>query len=576
MSTLAVFALGLLAFSYFTSDDTINTGMAASQDRGTLNKHPLPHQNAGATHDLEDLLTYASEYERSVALRAALAEADEEQLLNLLEQTEVIADRNQSLSARREMLRRYAVVDPANAVMHALARPWNQRSPLIEAIFTEWAYSDVEAAVVYAKQLNEPSQQVALVTILRVRDDWSDERKLELAQDFGYPKVAEDLLEELHVLRAINNPEDAWYAILNDDQADGAQSASLTTILQYWVSREGIGVVSQIEHLLATVPNSFAIISPSLESAARTDPTAAFDIARGLTLHGKHDALLSVLRKWVENDPVAAIDAIYRLETPILRQELLFTAINAWGEGDPDALLQHLPNLSGEIQEYARRQATRGVASNSVEKAIAMISKLPNGVQVYGGGIVEKWAKTDVSAALDWILTQDEEVRPLLLNFIWLYLYDEDPKLALETALRQPIESGELGSEYELIRVVAQKDIDKAIAMLPHIRDDMNTRESVFQGVAEVLVRNDSPHRAIELGSQIPDSLREGFFFRLLDQWSIWDKFGLFEYLDHLPTAELRAQAAERLLVLGGGGGVRNKPYRFFSDRQVAQIETHL
>ena len=56
-------------------------------------------------------------------------------------------------------------------MLHTSELASNRRTPIGEAIFLEWASSDVDAALTHLNTLGSADQRTGLEAILRMRDD---------------------------------------------------------------------------------------------------------------------------------------------------------------------------------------------------------------------------------------------------------------------------------------------------------------------------------------------------------------------------------------------------------------------
>lgn len=73
--------------------------------------------------DVESLLIATDGYARSVAFRAILSSADQQQLIALLEESKAIRNFDQRLTTRIEIFRRFAAIAPEAAMLHTSELP---------------------------------------------------------------------------------------------------------------------------------------------------------------------------------------------------------------------------------------------------------------------------------------------------------------------------------------------------------------------------------------------------------------------------------------------------------------------
>lgn len=116
--------------------------------------------------------------------------------------------------------------------------------------------------------------------------------------------------------------------------------------------------------------------------------------------------------------------------------------------------------------------------------------------------MISNWSRHD---ARDWILSRPQDEQQCLLTGILFDVVQEDPERALEIALSTPIPKSEReGLEQRVINMVAQIDVDEAIATLPKLRDRARTKTFSYVDVCRVLMQRNEPVRARDLGLELP------------------------------------------------------------------------
>lgn len=578
----AAVVLGTIGIAYVflprlfgnTSDDAVTTntdGLVPS----AFNSTSLEETSSVPSGDITGLRQYKSDFARSVALLSILGQASESQVLALLEQSKSIANPYRRLSMQSDILRRLAILDPVQAMTHATQVAWNRRAPLVRAIFSEWVHTDFEAAVAHARGLVDSDLRVALEVILKSRSDWSELEAVDFARAFGHESLALDLLEQAHVASAVDDPEAAWNAILNDSRTDDEQTEALSDILEYWVMREGSDVISQIEESISHIGYPGYVLSSALGHLTEIAPQNTFELARNLGDNISEFALRSVSREWAGFDPQAALDAVSTIDDGVLRNQLMGFTADRWGALNPRDLLENLSDFPENLHHRARGSALSNLANESPLEAAQLMLEIQDGVKYHGFGVIASWSRQDALGALDWILSRPQDEQQRLLSGVLYYVVQEDPQRALEIALSTPIpKSGPGGLEQRVINMVAQIDVDQAIAMLPKVRDHASTKTFSYVDVCRVLMQRNEPFRALDLGLELPEPLQRGFFSNFFIQWRLADIVGIYESIEKLPSAALKSQAASQILTYHVSGDYR--PYRYFSDKQLQEIELYL
>ncbi|MXW53098.1 MAG: hypothetical protein F4X44_02885 [Gammaproteobacteria bacterium] len=525
-------------------------------------------------NEIQDLGLFKSDYARSVALRAMLIDADQHRILDLLEQAEDIPNPSRKLATQAEIFSRFAVIDPSAALTHALKVVWNQRPVLLKAVFREWALSEFETATKHAANLHRSDGRVAFEAILQTRSEWSSNQILEFATQLGYRELGLELLEKSNLSLAVNDPQAAWLAMTTDNQDDDEQIQSLSEILERWCLSEGGAVILTVEDSISSMKSGRGVLYSALRKLAEKEPRATFDLVRSFRSHLRDDALHPVVSAWVDTAPMEALQAVSALEHGILRNSLIRRVASGWASEKPYELLQNLDRLPPDVQREAKQDILVSIVAISPEEAVKLMLEMPGGIGDYGFAVVSSWSRTDVRAALEWVLELDDSHRQEL--FLWLIhdLVLEDQELAFETALSLPIDADREGHEASVVVKIAEFDVEDAISMLVRVRNHVPTKLRAYSSVAQVLIRRGEADRAIELGRELSASIQEDYYLNLVDRWAYWDRVGLFESLDALPSEDLRTEAANQLL--WHGFFFRDTPHRYFSEQQIEKIKAHI
>ena len=572
---VALCGMGLWIYGILTVDDEQsathspqNVSQTEPQSQSSVRSNP----KTPIASDLESLDTYEDDYTRSVALRALLSSADTQRVISLLEQSKEIRSEDRRLTTQVEIFRRFAVIDALEAMKHTFDIAWNRRTPMVEAIFLEWATTDVDAAIAHAKTLGSADRRIALEVILRVQDDWSDDRIMDLALEFGHESIGIEILEQIQIARAFNDPRLAWNAILNDAQKDRSQIVALRTILELWVELEGFDVIFEAMKSIPHIDYPSSILDPIIEPIAQEDPLHALELINEFGENARKDAAFTIVQIWAETDPAAALETVsafnFRPESTKVR--LMQSIGSVWADHAPREAIQSLTEyLSSWSLRPIRGRALRKIVRESPQDAVDILNEIPNGVRELGRELVEEWASVDVSSAFNWIGTQEESLRAMLLREIMPALVEKDPELALNTALNQEIAEGRSGLEYEVIRLLARTDVHRATEMLARVRDHDYTKQRAYVELGFALVSRNEYSAAIELGSDLPENLQDEYFPAIVNGILNRDKVELYEILDLLPKPKYLQEAARRIIWETGFAG---RSHQYFTDEQIEEI----
>ncbi|MCY3541405.1 MAG: hypothetical protein OXH31_05805 [Gammaproteobacteria bacterium] len=580
LGPLVLFGIGLWVYGSLVANDQqrdpISSNEVVPEDRQSRTSVSSNQGRTPPSDDVESLLVATDDYARSVAFRAILSSADQQQLIALLEQSKAIRNFDQRLTTRIEIFRRFAVIAPEAAMLHTSELPSNRRTPIVEAIFLEWASSDVDAALTHLRTLGSADQRTGLEAILRIRNDWSTDRTMELALEFGHESLGADILEERQIMRAFDDPRGAWKAILEDSRVETLQYDTLKTILELWVDHEGFDVVFEAMDSISQIYIPWNFLIPILVPIAREDPEYALELIDEFSEEVRRTATFTVVHAWADTDPLAALKAVTELENypeHVIDNLLTNVGWDLLGESPYEAV-EHLPQyLSRNSRKYILQSAMRRIVRDSPQDATKLINEIAHGVEDLGGELALAWAREDASAALNWINAQEETLQPMLLLDAIPALVEVDPDLALSTALNQKIPNGQLGLEYEVIRTLAQSDIARATAMLPQVRAG-ETKSRACAELGRVMINQNESVAAIKLGSELAESLQYEYFQAIINELYNQDRVALYEVLDLLPH-KFQSDAAIYFHRSTSRFESFNRSHWYFTDEQLEKIESY-
>ena len=363
----------------------------------------------------------------------------------------------------------------------------------------------------------------------------------------------------------VDNPDETWNSLINDDIDDIAQLSALLEIAEVLVRREGIRALAQIHDSAVDSSVHDTIMKSVAQSAALDDPQSIFHAAMSLSRDVQDLVLPEIVKIWAGSDPLVALDAISNLDKSGLRANLLDTLIGAWAENNPQDIFDSLDLIPERFRARAEELAMLAIARSSPADAVRFLENMgdSNKKRELAKTIAENWAKSDIYGALNWATSSqfsDERTKRDILSIVIRELADTDPELAMQTALNQPLYESAFGFESGLeeivIEQVAKYDLDKAIGMLSQVRPG-DTRIDAFNSVGRELVLNAEYDRALLLGEQLPGDERKRYLNTVLSLWAQKDPDNLLASIDSiLTTPELKQPAAGTLLAhnfLNGG-----------------------
>ena len=562
--TVAAFAIALGCMSW--------TGLLGSEQ-------PKPDESSQDTAStvsfVENLNKHPTNFERRTALRRMLTVADEKQTLKMLADSAAVASPSQKRSIQMDIFRRLAMINPSLALEQASEFTWAIRREFIGAIFGEWSSRDPDAAAKHAAKLGPGRERlVALRSILSSLDDPTSDFASNLAGELGLAAERIQIVEDWLVASASRDPERSWHAILNDSRPDSEQLNALAGILTAWIDSDGRDVLHIVNE--SSLPGGLRarVIGSVLKHLSQLKPHDAFQLATDLYDGTNASIFRPLLSNWAQIDPNAALDALSRLasmnvprsEINALRDQIVWS----WTSADPVDLLNNASKIPGGLRASEREDAVEALSWRDPEEATNYLGSIRNREkrQWVASGLAQIWAWKDVDGALDWAMNAKSEFADNWQTLVVPVLREatrSDPERALQAALEVPLDRSGIGLESDVVEIVARSDLELAEAMLRQMRN-RPTLQSAVDKVAIALVLNDETDRAFALVEVLEEPQRGNFSSGLVKRWARRQPQGLFAAMDSLPSAELRAIAAESLTAI-------NQQRAVLHDDQMEQVK---
>ena len=534
-----------------------------------------------AVRSLDEIASMKSPSEQQLAIRVLLSDLEEAQVADLLTQSEDIFEDEDWSALHSAIVQRLAFQNPRRALSLVLDadNPYNL-GPLVTHVFREWAHSNLDEAVSHARTLNPDIKEIALGVILRERTDLSENTIRAIARDLGNEERATSTITQRKIDEAIHDPETAWSEMALKLQDDRGNTSAILRIANAWVEESGLSVLDQVYESLTNIQVRQDVIRQVLFEAAQTDPKDAFNYA--VAMNDQYNSMVSVVAStWARSDPRSALSAAIEIKKVSARKAAAEEVVRAWARSEPRELLEGVDALPTDLQEAASVEALGEISIESPQEAADLVAAMDSGSVKTSSArsVVRMWSRRDHNAALEWILNEPgvEEIRSDLLYSIMHTLIEVDPRLAMTTALAQPIEESnsgtgiyraELGLEFTVISTLAFSDVDRAMELLPQVREGP-TRFRAFETVAQSLLRNGEIDEAFNIAQQVPDSDREQFYLALTTAWAGSDPVGMLNSMNRFPSEDAMSRAA-LLLVMS------NSTTKTLSDQQVEQAMKYI
>ncbi len=570
-STVAV----LLGISSLTNDSPKNEIVkATSQVEANESLNGVERSRVTSTKDrdrelglLKFLSRAPSAFEREEALYSLLFSADVEMLSNLLEQSNYIGSEHLQHLTQTTIVQRFATVDPKKALSAISTMPTERRNPLTSTVFGEWSLINLDEAIAHAKTLEASKQYAALQGILDSQEDLSMDVKEDIATQLD---IDLNVLEQQAFTESISQE---WEALIADERSKLAQTADLIRLAHKWVDQSGLAAIAQIDQSLQDGILKKAVIGSVLQRALLTDPQETLQQAMVFEDDLQELVLETIARAWASIGPQEAMESIASIETPRVRRQMLEHFVTAWANFAPKDMFDKFDLIPENLQLLAQEQAIRTLAKTTPEEAFQFLEEISDDYLKFEltMEIATKWSEKNAMEALNWVLSEEFSSAAFerqILHTVLRNLATENPELALQTALDQPVDVIGLGLEATVIDAVARIDIERALSMLAQVREGY-TKSFTAVGVGKALVRNNETDRALDLAQQLPEEDRDSYYNLIVNEWAYSDPKSLAGMLDKLPTSEAKYHAAMDLNRLNVGTNVLTK-------EQMSFVRDHL
>ena len=525
--------------------------------------------------DLEELTKYETSFDRTVALYTMLAQAERDQLLLLLEQSQNVERTKFRHEVQVAIIRRLSATDPIIALDRVLGASILQRKPLLKALFGEWSEIDLNAAIEGAASLDGADRSLALRTILLTRDDLSDHKRLEVARSLGIEDELIRIQSEESVSRTILIPADAWSTIVNDDLSDASQLDLLIEIGREWYRHIGFEALSNIMRSFSD-PQDRELLHEIIAPLVVSNPQGALGYAKSLPQRERETLGLAIFLNWTSFDPIAALGAVASFEeNTSVRRTLETEMVHKWAVSDPDGILEKIELLPEELRMLAIETAIARTTFKSPQKAISQMKDvkgfLGNNSRLLAR-IVTEWSRVDPRAASDWLVTNESvsgSDRHRLLEVALRSLTLSDPEHALDVALSQPVDRNGRGLELAVVRELASNGhTANALELLPSVRGGSAT-VSALVAVGNGFIQEELPLNALEIASRVPENYKWLFYNEIFSTWAQRAPIQLFETLEGLPSADVRSRAGMQLVIF-------NRRNSALTDEQIEVAKSFL
>ena len=525
------------------------------------------------TFKLEEIVQLDGPLERITALHSVLAQADEDQVLDMLETSKHL-DPPTRVQTQVIILQRLARINPRSAFAQAKQFDRPRVLQLLTGLFREWSQIDLDEAVAHAATLTGSRKLAALEGILEESSDLTDNARRDIARQLNDEQHAINLITQEKISQSIEEPERVWNESVLEAKHDPKLAEMLKEIALNWVKKDGLDAM---DHIIESLDNSLTrslISTVVLREVAKTDPSAALEFAMTLEYDPFHETQYAVVDEWAISDPQLAFDSISLMDDTGRRGILMDRLIQTWGSFHPYELFEDLESLPNDFVSKAVYWVMSALASGNAEDAAKIVTVIDDDSLKISATqrVLQLWSLSDTESALDWVLKEPglESQRSRLLTYLLVRYVEDNAERAMDLALEQPLEVDEIGLEVWVVAQLAsiRGNLDTVLEYLPRVREG-ETKMEAYRYVGLELVHRNQTDKAMNLVQQIPEEGKSKYLSQIFGSWAISRPIELLESLDQMQSSDYASIAALALLQSDPQG-------EFLSSNQMETVKTFL
>ena len=526
--------------------------LSAVEEADSSDEFPA-NTNEAPTSSLYNIEKLTGPFERNMALLSVLMQSEEDQLLNMLEQSKQQHSTTR-VQTQAAILQRLVSFNPSKALSEALQFHPPRSNHLLTALFSEWARVNLKDAISHATTLEADGKRAALEGILQERKDLTDSERREIAVQLDNEQIAINLIYMEKLSETTDDPSQLWNEITEGVQNNSAQFEILLQIAYVWVEKRGLQALDQV---ITTFENSRTqtwFLKAVLREVAQSDPSDALQYALQFDRYPLIEANKTVIREWATFDPKAALNAISAISKEGLRDSLARELVGIWATDRPREILADMESIPTRFAELVTETAIFQIAENSPQEAASIVSSMEEWGWRYrkvdaAATVVDHWLAKDIDATLDWIVNDPGlgADRSWVRRYASFSLVAYDLERAMQFALEQPIGENETGPEAWVVGELARKDMDRALEYMAQVRDGP-TKIAAYKSLGFELIESRQTDAALKLVQQIPEYAKSQYLNQIFTLWTFYDPMGLFESLNRMPSAEIASRAVLYLI----------------------------
>ncbi|MEL7451016.1 MAG: hypothetical protein AAFN78_17510 [Pseudomonadota bacterium] len=586
---VAGLAVGFVAAQYLASPEP---GAVESPQVRDIVAVPVMSDTAATAHredhyaritSIEDVLALPSDFAQSEALYALAGRSSADQLQKLVFDADRIADELDRQGALFILFSRLAEVDPASALAVARTPSFEHDNRLRESVWRSWARSDLESALAAAAALGDRGERALAATSIYAAHGYLGNAATDRIE--AVLGVAPDRATRNRFLHSLisRSPEGAiawvdslsggkvkdgyisWLAYEMSSREGSAASQYARLLSQERDSRRYLEYVDQrvavanpretIERLLATNiagnAKAFASLQYAVAQLAADDLDTAIDYFEQASSPEAKSFIGNVIaREYAARNPEDALAWALAVDA---EGTLTLSVLSAIAEFDPSLAIANAQDLPDERRAAAAvSNLMMQLMRRSPAEAVKYVSMLPEGEQRmrFQMEATERWVLTDPAGALNWILSQEIEVRERLLGSMGDRLVEADLDAAIRTLPSVAPRSQPYWRQRIMERLAHDRSAEEAEAFLHRFRGmpDYEALNTTYTKASIGRVAHDNPRQAAAMLQSIPDDReRAEAASQLVDVWRQHDDRGVERWVSDLPPGPERDMSIGRL-----------------------------
>lgn len=529
--------------------------------------------------DLATIMALPSVFERTTALHLLASQSDASETQNLIFEANEIVDEFEKDEALVVLFSRLTELDPRTALQLARTDPFAGAKSVERSIWRTWAHTNFDDALFEAKtQTSMVLQKSAAQSLYFAFGYLGNEKTDRIEDELGIEPDWMVRSRYLYALADRSIAEAIDFINELDDEADKRQYAS-------WLAHHAsIGD----PHAAATFASRFNDKSVGdhydnivQRNLVRDDPHAAIErlqaTGKANRSNGEFHSAVAAL---VKVDMAAALEYFNQSRSRDARRTFGTAIATQMAKEDPEGALAWAREHDTEQYSFLQAAVLQQIAKNDPQLALAealkpgsagMHSNLISNVMYHianqdpqeaaamlaqisdedkkieaSHGLVQYWLRSDPDAAINWILTQDDDMQANLMQMAASRLARSDidaairllPRLdaKLQPGVRQQIarQLATTGSAEEARSFIQQFDGQPGFEQL---------KASVIAGVARTDVMS-AKHMADQLGT---GDARDQAYMQIISRHAERDPADAVRWLRNIENEALRASASGQI-----------------------------